>query len=1152
MLNSFVHLDVKSSFTHRFDSLIRINQLIQKAKQNGMKAVAITDENVLHAVVDFYILAKEENIKPIIGITINVQTEGTVVPVVLLAKNQRGYKNIVKISSLAQLRRTKDVYITLEELNKCHSDLVIMLNFNSFFATKKGVDLIPSLIQQYVTMFGREDLYLAIQAQGLAYQQDMHRQLRIFANKSGIQLVATNDVHYLEEKEAGARKILQKIQKNEGSLAHENSQHYFKSSEEMNVLFASYPEAIRSTQEIADKCNVTLGLKGEDGFVPRLPLFKVPKTYQETPVISKNLNILPNFPTSELEMQSIAYLCYLAEEGLLRIFGQNEVALKRLRYELSIIINKKYANYFLIVQDFMKYARENGVLSGPGRGSAAGALLSYCLGITRVDPLHYDLMFERFLNPERSDDPDIDIDFSQVHRHLLFTYAQKTYGVLSTAKIITFNNYGGKLAIRDVGNALKADKEVIDQLAKAVQSDVSELVDEKEFVQKMTEKEPKVSEVIRYASFIQGLPKNRSVHGAGLVLANGPLSDGMPVMVTDDAEMGKPILITQIHKDLLEVMGYTKMDFLGLRNLDIIHSVKKRVLETKQINITDIPLNDEKTFSLYQKGETIGVFQMDSKQMRQTSQKVKPAKIEDIFPLIALFRPGSMDMIPIYAKNRANNEFVIYDLNEVYDAEKKRMVKEFTPFEEDVRILKPILDVTYGVIVYQEQIIQILQVWAGYRLGEADIVRRAISKKKKTVIEEEKKVFMEKSISLGRDKETSERLYYLIVKFSGYGFNVPHSAAYGILSYETAYLKANFPLEFMSESITSLMDETKKAALYLQEAIRMGIQVLPPDINSSTVGFEVDGNSMTFGMALVKNVGTNASKAIVEERVNGPYVSLEQFRQRIRSKGVDKKCIESLINIGAFDQLGKRKEMFDQMSEKEKIIPILDGQILFSEIPNIGEDDLPKLSTSDDYSIGEKIALEEKLMSMAFTKSPAQKHQEDVVQVVQAKNDQEKGTLHWVGGSIVAKKVIKDKKQNEMAFIRLELSNGMQEMDITLFHDQWKKYKDNIQLYQLYLIQLSGGNGKYAAKHIEPLIERNSMVLEVPVQILKSEAAIKAKWMQQLARIMRNHPGTDAFILKIGKDEKKYAIDLSAPFLQALQPLQIKKENIKFEKVRYD
>lgn len=1142
MKREFLHLEVKSSHTFGFDSMVRLERLIEKTKESGMKAVAITDENVLHSAIDFYLLAKENGIKPIIGLTLDVYDGSQFqVKAILLAKTHVGYLNLVKLSSIANLRKSAPVHVTREELFSHQEDLVVMLDVEKQLL-KKELFKVEQIIKSYQQDMNNEDLYFTVRNYCLPKQKSAIEYMTKAEQDYGIQLVATNDVNFLNQKDSAAREVLQKIQ---GSKSANSEHQYFKNAVEMSELFTQLPHAITNTAVIAEKCNVTLKLKGEEGFEKRFPNFVVPTDFAPPSSLQGKFDIMPGFkkPQTQYEVLAIAYLCHLAETELVKLFGArlNEAVKERLRYELGVIISKGFANYFLIVQDFMKYARENDIPVGPGRGSAAGSLVSFCLRITDVDPVQYNLMFERFLNPERTDDPDIDIDISTELRYKMYEYAQRKYGFNFTAKVITFNNFGGKASVKDVGKVLGIEAAILDKISGEIAKSVSELAQKKETVLALVKKEPKVSKLLELAAMIEGLPKNRSIHAAGLVLSDRELSEDFPVMVTEDNETGKPILVIQIHKDLLETVGITKIDLLGLRNLDIIDKVKKTILKTRNVDLTHIPLNDSKAFELFQRGETIGVFQMDSREMRETSQKVKPRKIEDIFPLIALWRPGSKDMIPIYAKNRANNEFVIYDMNEVYDEKKKQTVKTFVPFDQDVSVLNPILKETYGVIVFQEQIIRILQTWAGFSVGEADIFRRTISKKKIEAMEEKKHLFIDKAMKMNRDEETTKRLFELIVKFAKYGFNVPHSACYGIFAYNTAYMKANFPLEFMSITLSSLKKEPEKITKYLQEAVRMGVDIKRPNINQPTVEFEVSGDGIAYGLAFIKGFGYAQAQAIVNERNKGEFRSLEDFRMRV--KGISEANIVALIKAGAFDEFGSRKMLINSQSTEHKNSLLLVNQVTFDMIPGIGSDN-PVHQEVDEFTIEERMNFEKELLNLTHTQHLAQKYATELGSVVEAKNNLNEKNTRWFGGSLVSQKKIKDKNKNEMAF--LKFSNGTEDVEVAMFHSQWKQSKENMRMYDMYLIELAQKNGKHSIVSFQEFNERRQVVIDLPLKFAKN-----TDLMKKFADLIRNQQGVDELIIKMANLEKSYSLFATKTWVNQIEALGIPNENITFNKVRY-
>lgn len=1149
MKDAFVHLEVKSAFSYQFDSLVKLAELISKTKEYGMNAVAITDENVLFSAVDFYTISKENGIKPIIGLTVNIKnpSDNTLTKVVMLAKNKVGYNNIVKFSSFVNIRKTNDKFITMEEFEKNADNLVVMVNLENVFTYENSLKALDA-VNWFSATVPSDDLYFIC---GKTANNRLNQFLLTQHKEKQIKLVATNSVHYIEEKDEDIKVMKEAIQGVKSKDVARKGQ-YFKTQDQMIKQYANLPGATSNTIEIAEKCNLVLELKGEVGFRKKLPPFPVPQDFVENTDKFGGYEVLIESKESATayERKAMFYLLEVAFKGLNQRYGKNPQAEKRLLYELKVIFDKDFTNYFLIVQDFMKYALENDIPLGPGRGSAAGSILAFCLNITDVCPLKYDLMFERFLNPERTDDPDIDLDISQEKRHLMFSYAQEKYGFSKVAKVISFNNYGGKSAVKDLGKLLNIQENIVEQLTKNITKKVSDLAKHRPMVHSLITQNPDVKKLIDYAVRLEGLPKNQSTHAAGIVLSDKKLYEEVPVLLNHDKELGSDILVVQLHKEILETVGFTKVDFLALRNLDVIHNVKKVVLETKGIDLKEIPFDDPKTFEVYQQGQTLGVFQMDSNKMRETAEKVKPQKLEEIFPLIALYRPGAMDMIPMFVKNKQDGKNQIYDLNVVFDEKKDREVMEFAPFEADVSLLAPILEKTYGVIVYQEQIMQIAQKWAGYTLGEADLFRRAISKKKMEILEQQENIFVSRSTKQGRDKVTSERLFALIVKFSNYGFNIPHSAAYSIISYTTAYLKVNYPKEYMGALISSQMFDksdknNKKTALYIEEARKLGIHIAKPDINNSNFSFDVTKDGLNFGLALAKNVGKKAALSIVEERSNGLFTSFNDFLNRMRSKAVDKTCIESLIKIGAFDEFGNRKQLVEAMNGGKTRSVIFDNQILFADIPGIGSDDIVVTQDVEDYTFEEKIDMEMKLLGIISTEVPAQRYQEQLKSIIVSKHKLSDFNAMWLGGSVISKKEILDKNKKPMAF--LKLTNGSKEYDVTVFNDKWENLKSDLVMSQIYLFKVVESKGKYSVKEYEQLSERKQMSIVLDRAFLKDIDSTR-----KLASAIKENPGIDELLLRVGKEEKSYAINLTKEFLGKMQSLNIKKESIKFQKVRYE
>ncbi len=897
---SFTHLHVHTEFSF-LDGECRIPELISRAKEQNMKALAITDHGNMCGVIDFYKEANAQGIKPIIGCEVYVAAKdlydkshdngNSTHHLVLLAKNNEGYKNLVKIVSKGWI---DGFYykprVDFSVIEKYHEGLICM---SACLAGEIPQQILADndaytceLVEKYLKLFGKENFYLEIQNHGIAEQKKVNAALIRMAREYGIGLVATNDVHYIKKEDAKFQDLLMCIQTNRkvadtDRMAFETDEFYLKSEEEMKELFGEIPESLTNTQKIADECNVAF----EFG-VLKLPQFDVPA--QKT---------------------SYEYLCELCEKGLKKRYGKNDEAKERLNYELEVIKNMGYVDYFLIVWDFIKYAKDNGIPVGPGRGSAAGSIVSYCLEITNIDPIRFGLIFERFLNPERVSMPDIDVDFCNEDRQRVIDYVVEKYGRERVCQIITFNKMKAKNAIRDVGRVLDVSYADTDAIAKMVPFDlkmtIPKAIELNPDLKIKYESDAIAKELIDDAIQLEGLIRNAGTHAAGVVISKEPVTEYLPLQKNDD------VVITQFPKDTVEELGLLKMDFLGLRNLGIIKDAINIIKAStgKDIDIDAIDLSEEGVYKMIGRGETEGVFQLESAGMKQFMKELKPESIEDIIAGISLYRPGPMDQIPRYVHNKENPKDVKYKHE----------------------ILEPILDVTYGCMVYQEQVMEIVRKMGGYSLGRADLVRRAMSKKKEDVMQKERKNFIygivddngnvtvDGAVRRGVPEAVANAIFDEMMDFAQYAFNKSHAAAYAFVTYQTAYLKHFYPAQYMAALLSSVLDSPEKVAKYSQEASRMGIKILSPDINKSVSGFAVSGNDIRFGLAVIKNVGIGCIDGVVEERnKNGEYKSYKDFAKRTIKLGVTKRVHEFLIKAGAFDSLGEKRSYL--LAEFESII----------------------------------------------------------------------------------------------------------------------------------------------------------------------------------------------------------------------------------------
>lgn len=1029
-MKEFVHCHVHSEFS-LLDGASRISDLIKQAKAFNMPAIALTDHGSMYGIVDFYCKANEASIKPIIGCELYVapknRTErkgkmghSSARHIVLLAKNETGYKNLIKLSSIGYL---EGFYykprVDHEVLEKYSSGLIAMT------ACMGGE--IPILLKEDKEQEARKlaewykerfDFYLELQDHGLEDQKKVNQKLIELSEKLSIPLVASNDSHYTVREDAKAQDILLCIQTNK-QVTDQNRlkfpggpEYYFKSSDEMHELFKDVPQALKNTMEIAEKCSLTIKMKT---FL--LPSYPVP----------------PN-KTAE------GYLSELTWQGFKHRFKtQTETLQKRLDYELKMIEKMGFAPYFLIVWDYIDYANKHGIITGPGRGSAAGSLVAYCLGITDINPLEYNLLFERFLNPERISMPDIDIDFCVERRDEVIKYVTEKYGQEKVSQIITLGTMGAKMAIRDVARALGFAISDADRLAKMIPTGVGVSLDDAlqpgQDLYKQYNADYRVKELIDIAKSLEGIARHASVHAAGVVISKDPIASVVPLQKMQDGQ-----IVTQLQMGDLEILGLLKMDFLGLRNLTMIAKSLKLIKQRNNIDIdmSNISYNDKPTYDLLCSGETIGVFQLESGGMRQLVRNLGPAKFEEIIALIALYRPGPLEvgMVDNYVECKHG----------------RRAIKYPHPS------LEQILNDTYGVYVYQEQIMQTAQIISGYSLGQADILRKAMGKKKHEEMAKQRSVFIEGAAKNGIPKALAESLFNDMEKFAGYGFNKSHSAAYAVITYRTAYLKANYPVEYMTALLSSVIGTQDKVPLYINECRKMGIEIFPPDINTSESDFCVqDNNKIRFGLTAIKNVGLAAVENIIEARKkHGKFTSLYDFCTSVDLHSINKRALESLIVAGAFDSLNKghRKQLKESIADfipcatKEQENKNTGQTSLFECLP--AEDKIgiqePVLKECEPYSIDKKLALEKEVIGVYASGHPLLKWQEYLeiltTHTVSDLAEEKEGKEIAIGGLVAELKRTMTKKNEAMGILKVEDLTGM--IEVVVYPEAFEKYKDVI------------------------------------------------------------------------------------------------------------
>ncbi len=998
----FTHLHVHSHYS-LLDGLPKIDLLINHVKKLGMDSVALTDHGNLYGAIEFYKAAKAQGIKPIIGCEVYLALEGMdqkrpnidnkSYHLVLLAKNKEGYRNLVKLVTKANLEGFYYKPRIDKELLAKHSAGLIGLT-----ACVQGK--IPRLIisdkideakqeaLEFQKIFGPDNFYLEIQNHPTIPEQDkVNKALISFSQELNIPLVATCDAHYLNSDDAEAQDILMLINtgadiNNPQRLTMKNEDFSVKSPEAMAKLFKDVPQAIENTQKIAAACNVEFELGKTT-----LPYFTVPdKTTPEE------------------------YLRKLCQQGLKKRYPEDDSqAVKRLDYELSVIQKTGFASYFLIVQDFVNWSKENRIVVGPGRGSAAGSLVAYLLNITDVDPIKYDLLFERFLNPERISMPDIDLDFTDWRRDEVINYIRGKYGHDKVAQIITFGTMAARAVIRDVGRALGYPYQYCDQIAKMIPVgfNLKQTLEEIREFSQLYKLDDQAKRLIDLGQRLEGVVRHASTHACGLVISQDPLTDSVPLQhpTQDDGS-----IITQYEMHSIEDLGLLKMDLLGLKNLTIIEDTLTRIykVQNKSLKIENIPLDDKETYRLLQQGMTTSVFQLESDGMKRYLKQLKPSQFEDVIAMVALYRPGPMEFLPQYIKGKANPTTIRYIHPE----------------------LRPILENTYGIMVYQEQLMKIAQKVAGFTLSEADILRKAVGKKIMELLMEQKEKFINGAINKGTSKEVAQRLWEWILPFARYGFNKSHSTCYAMIAYWTAYLKVHYSVEFMAAVLTSEKNDTEKIANLIGECKKMKIPVLPPDINESFKYFSVVPNEhkIRFGLLAIKNLGQHLVEAIVKERkANGPYQSITDFISRVGSNNLNKRSLESLIKTGAFDKFEERNKLLFNMEKllewsREETKNKASGQKgLFDTIQT--EESPLTLEDTPPVPKSEKLNWEKELLGLYISSHPLEEFKTILIKKTLSLNRAAvsvSGRTVKIGGIISSIKKVITKKGQPMLFVKLE------------------------------------------------------------------------------------------------------------------------------------
>ena len=1087
---SFTHLHLHTGYS-LLDGSSKIPELVRRVKELGMDACAITDHGVMYGVIEFYKACKAEGIKPIIGCEVYVapgsrfekgkeKSAERYNHLILLAENDTGHKNLMKLVSRGF---TEGFYykprVDYELLSEYHEGIIASsaclagivptkLRNGDYEGAKEEAERLQEI-------FGENNFFLELQDHGLSEQKFVNQGLMRISSETGIPLVATNDCHYLYKEDAEAHDVLiciqtQKNVYDKDRMKYEGGQFYVKSPEEMEEVFHYIPEAIHNTEEIARRCNVEI----EFGKY-HLPLYPVPEGYT-----------------------SLSYLNKLCEDGFKKRYegvdADTEASLReRLKYETDTIANMGFVDYFLIVWDYINFAKENHIAVGPGRGSAAGSIVAYCLGITGVDPIRYNLLFERFLNPERVTMPDIDVDFCVLRRQEVIDYVTEKYGREKVVQIVTFGTMAAKMVIRDVGRALDLPYSFCDKVAKMIPNELKMNIEKALLInpdlKRLYDEDEEAKKLIDLSRRLEGLPRHTSIHAAGVVISKREVDRYVPVSTSSDGAV-----TTQYTMETIEQLGLLKMDFLGLRNLTVIEKAVELVNRNRkkegrdELDIEKIDMEDENIYLMISEGRTEGVFQLESPGMTSFMKKLRPDNIEDIIAGISLYRPGPMEFIDDYINGKRNAATIEYDCEE----------------------LVPILKSTYGCIVYQEQVMQIVRDLAGYSYGQSDLLRRAMSKKKDSVMKEERKNFVygDESkgipgcVANGVSEQVANKIYDKMIDFAKYAFNRSHAAAYAFITYQTAYLKYYYPKEYMAALLTSVMSNTGKVSEYILSGKEMGIAILPPDVNEGEGNFTTASGGIRYGMSAIKGLGENVTDAIVRDREErGPYKSLTDLIERLAGS-INKKGLEALIKSGALDGLsGTRRE---KMAVYEQVLDSIShekhskmaGQLsLFDIAPN---DDLStlevKMPVLGEFDVETKLAFEKEMLGVYLSGHPLESYQDMLKSVCNATSldfayDEEEGMVNvapckdYILGGIASVVNIKLTRNNQrMAFITLEDLVGS--VEVIVFPRDFEKYKELIEEGRKYII-----SGKAS-------LEENDAAKLIAGKIIPFEEVPREVWLQ--------------------------------------------------------
>lgn len=1159
MPNNFVHLHVHSHYSLQ-DASATVKELVKAAQNYGMPALALTDHGVMYGVAEFYKACMQANIKPIIGCEVYiVPDKGSRFDkskqdrnddendtyssspkriynhLILLAKNEKGYRNLIKLCSIGH---TEGYYykprIDWETLVTYYEGLICTTacpaGIISAPILNDEIDKAKKIAQEYKELFG-DDFYLEIQDHGLEEEKKLLHYIPQIAKELNIKLVATNDVHYAKREHAIAHNILINISEKDidyKNLRYRTDQLYFKSFDEMNELFKNYPDAIENTLEIADKVDLKFQLG-----VYHTPKFPIPPEHQD-----KDLD---------------GYFVYLAKEGLKKRYKNiTEEIQKRFDFEIETILKMGFSGYFLIVQDFINAAKNRGIAVGPGRGSAAGSMVAYCLGITNVEPLEYGLLFERFLNPDRKSMPDIDVDFADDKRELVIEYVKEKYGEKSVSQIVTFNTLSSKAVLTDVARVIGVPLQEVKSITKHIPTVFGKVYSIEQAIEEVPElehlknpKDEKIRELLEYSKILEGKNRNSSKHAAGVVIAPGDITNYVPIA---KAQREDNVFVTQFNMKMLEdFAGLLKMDFLGLRTLSIITETIRLIKKNRgiEIDIDSIPIDDPKTYELFSNGQTTAIFQFESPNMREYLSRLKPTSIKDLAAMNALYRPGPMNFIDTFIKRKFGEEQVVY-----------RHPK-----------LEPILKETYGIIVYQEQAIQIANQIAGMTLAQADILRRAMGKKDAEAMKKQRDIFVAGAVQNGIDENVATDIFNDIEAFASYGFNKSHAVAYSVVAYQTAYLKANFPAEFLAANMTNELNDVSKIAVLLDECRKMKINVRPPNINKPSVYFDVEGDEIVFGMAAIKGVGESAVEEIAKAKqtINRDFKNIFDFCANVDNRLLNKKALESLVLAGAFDFSGYSRaqnylaieQAIDYGKNYKKTLEKVEDDLFgVSESTDLIPE--PKMPDIKPWSLENELANERKVLGFYLTDHPLSKYEIERLSLAtvelgdtqDVKDDQEVTII----GVITSFNTKLDKNKNPMGFFKIDDLTGT--CECIIFNRAYEPVTDLLHEENVVCVigiaENTGDSIKVTVNNVLDLYNARKQLTKVlNIVVTKSD---DISLLEKLNELFKKYPGkTEVSITYRNNGSSRFfklsnaKVDLSDNFMKELKKI-ISSNRVKFIK----